>query len=410
MASLTFVRHGESTGNASGVIQGLGSSPLSERGRSQAAALSERVGGGRFKLVVSSDMERAVSTAEALDLPFRADPVWREMDVGGWDGLTNVQIAEEFADELAALAAGEVVPLGGTGETIPELVERVIGAVEALFARLEQDDHALVVCHGGVVETVVGYVLGIADPHRKVARVTNTSLTTVASDPGRLALTRFNDAAHLGSVSDWVGTRLRQGDLVVGLVRHGESGANAEGRWQGQTDSGLSEVGRRQVESFSAWYGAFPILYSSPLGRAFETARAIAANGVPETHAGLVELGMGEWEGRTGEEIRAGWPELWAQIYDQGEDLPRGGDGETWSGLLRRVTGAVGQLTARHDGGHLGIVSHGAAIRAYVGGVLGLDHANRRRLAAPANTSVSHVVIDDGRRVLADYNVAPHLE
>ncbi|MDH3397599.1 MAG: histidine phosphatase family protein, partial [Acidimicrobiia bacterium] len=59
---------------------------------------------------------------------------------------------------------------------------------------------------------------------------------------------------------------------------------------------------------------------------------------------------------------------------------------------------------------HIGIVSHGAAIRGHVSGILGLDHSARRRLGVPANTSVSHVVIEDGRRVLADYNVAPHLE
>ncbi len=56
------------------------------------------------------------------------------------------------------------------------------------------------------------------------------------------------------------------------------------------------------------------------------------------------------------------------------------------------------------------MVSHGAAIRGYVCDILGLDHATRRRLGVPANTSVSHVVLEDGRRVLADYNVAPHLE
>lgn len=408
---ITFLRHGESTGNASGIIQGTDSSPLSERGRSQAVAVGERLSTTRFDLVVSSDMERAVQTAEALDVPFSIDARWREMDVGEWDGLTGEEIAARFTGELAALARGEVVRLGGTGETIPELAERVSAAVQELVGRLADGQRALVVCHGGVIEAVVAQVLGVRDLHRVISRVTNTSLTTVAAVPDRLVLTRLNDAAHLGPVTGWAHSRMAEGELVLGLVRHGESNANARDRWQGQSDSGLSERGRRQAKLFAEWYGSFSTLYSSPLVRAHETARMISANGSePETHPGLVELGMGAWEGRSVEEIRAGWPELWARIYDAGEDLPRGGDGETWQGMLDRVAAAVAELAGRHEGGLVGIVSHGAAIRAYVSGILGLDHMHRRRLAAPANTSVSHVAVANRGPVLADYNVAPHLE
>ncbi len=409
---ITFLRHGESTGNASGIIQGADSSPLSERGMMQAAAVGERLAPRPFDLVVSSDMERAVQTAEALDVPFTVDAAWREMDVGEWDGLTGEQIAEEFADEMAALARGEVVRLGRRGETIPELVHRVTSAMNGVFAQLTEGQRALVVCHGGVVESVVGFVLGNRDLHRAISRVTNTSLTSVFAAPGRLVLTRFNDAAHLGPVAGWAGNRLAAGRLVVGLVRHGESNANAHDRWQGQSDSGLTEVGRLQAENFAAWYGSFSTVYTSPLGRAFETARLIAGNGHdPEPHPGLVELGMGAWEGRSAEEIRSGWSDLWDEIFESGNDLPRGGDGETWQDMLDRVSGAIAELTSRHDGGHVGIVSHGAAIRGYVGGILGLVHPRRRRLAPPGNTAVSHVVMGGARGpVLADYNVAPHLD
>ena len=119
---------------------------------------------------------------------------------------------------------------------------------------------------------------------------------------------------------------------------------------------------------------------------------------------------MGAWEGHTRQEIMAGWPELWARIYEGDEDLPRGDSGETWARMAQRVTDAISDVTAGHHKGNIGIVSHGAAIRGYVSGILGLDHSTRLRLGVPANTSVSHVVIEDGRRVLADYNVAPHLE
>lgn len=410
MKSVTLLRHGESTGNASGVIQGRGSSPLSDRGRLQAAAVGERLRNHTFDLVVASDMERAVETAEALDLRFASDPAWREMDVGGWDGLTNEQIGVEFADELAALRRGEHVPLGGSGETIPGLVERVGAALEGVFDRLEDGGQALVVCHGGVIETAVGLVLRIRDAHRLISRVTNTALTTVTESDGNRRLARFNDAAHLGAVTGWAGGSLRRGGLVLGFVRHGRTDANSSGRWQGQTDAGLNDLGRRQAAALSAWYGELATVFSSPLGRAYQTAEVLADGSNPTTHAGLVELGMGKWEGLTRPEIVAAWPELWSRIFEDGEDLPRGEAGETWAGLQDRVTRAVGEIVDGRDGGHVGLVSHGAAIRSYVCGIVGLDHPTRLRLGVPANTSVSHVVFEDGRRVLADYNVAPHLE
>jgi broad specificity phosphatase PhoE len=410
MRSITFLRHGESTGNASGVIQGRGSSPLSERGRSQAVAVGERLRQERFDRVISSDMERAVETAEALDVPFTTDAAWREMDVGGWDGLTNEEISAQFADELVALRRGEQVPLGGTGETIPQLVDRVRAAQVKLFDGLEDGQAALVVCHGGVIETVLGLVFGIADPHRVLSRVTNTALTSIVSTGDRRQLIRFNDAAHLGAVNGWAGSRLREGGLVLGLVRHGRTSANASGRWQGQTDDGLNDLGRRQAADLAAWYGGFGLVFSSPLGRAYQTAEALANGSRIAPHPGLVELGMGAWEGHTRDEIVAGWPELWDRIYEREEDLPRGDSGETWAGMRDRVTRAISEVTTDHERGHLGVVSHGAAIRGYLSGIVGLDHSTRRRLGVPANTSVSHVVIEDGRRVLADFNVAPHLE
>ncbi len=410
MRTITFLRHGESTGNAAGFIQGRGSSPLSERGQMQAAAVGERIRKQAFDLIVSSDMERAVETAEALDRPFTTDATWREMDVGGWDGLTNDEISEQFAEELAALRDGQDVPLGGTGERYSELVDRVAVARDAVFGRLEDGQSALVVCHGGVIEAVLGLTLGIPDPHPLVARVTNTSLTTVVANDDWNQLVRFNDAAHLGAVTGWAGSRLRNGGKVVGLVRHGRTAANTTGHWQGQTDNGLNELGRRQARDLANWYGDFGVVVASPLGRARQTAEALAKGSEPATHPGLVELGMGAWEGRTRDEIVTGWPELWDRIYERSEDLPRGDDGETWSGMRDRVARAVSEVMAAHRNGHIGVVSHGAAIRSYVSDVLGLEHTTRLRLGVPANTSVSHVVFEDGRRVLADYNVAPHLE
>jgi broad specificity phosphatase PhoE len=376
----------------------------------QAVAAGTRLRDQQFDVVISSDMERAVETARALDVSFTTDASWREMDVGGWDGLTNEEIGEQFADELMALRDGHDVPLGGNGEKMSELVDRVARARDHVFESLDDGESALVVCHGGVIEAIMGLALETRETYRHLSRVTNTSMTTIVEHHGWVQVARFNDAAHLGAVNGWARSRLRNGGLVLGLVRHGRTDANATGHWQGQTDTGLNDEGRRQALDLAGWYGEFGIVYTSPLGRAYQTARALADGSDLATHPGLVELGMGKWEGHTRDQIVEGWPELWNRIYELEEDLPRGDTGETWAGMCERMTGAVSEVVAPRDQGHVGIVSHGAAIRGYVSDILGLNHSSRRRLGVPANTSVSHVVIEDGRKVLADYNVAPHLE
>ncbi len=404
---LFLIRHGESTGNASGIIQGRGSSPLSERGRAQADAVAERLASVPFDAVLSSDMERAVETAEALGRPFEQDPGWREIDLGAWDGVPIDELADRFPEELRALRSGEDVPIGGTGESIPQFTKRVDEAIRRLADRFGPDARVAVFAHGGVIERAVAVAIGKPNRVAFAGRVDNTAITELEVGE-RLRVIRYNDARHLGRLQGWAGGEAARGSTVLTLVRHGETVANQTGTWQGQTDGGLSEEGVAQALALANAYGRFDVLYSSSLGRALETASALTADGPPIVDESIVELGMGAWEGHTVEEITAKWPDLWSAIYDEGRDEQRGGDGETWSGMVERVTEAFAAIAARHPGVEVGVVSHGAAIRGYAAGLLGLDHEHRRRLAAPANTALTHVVFTERGPVLADYNVSPN--
>lgn len=403
---IILVRHGESMGNASGVIQGRGSSPLSSRGQGQAKAAAERLAAADpFDIIVSSDMERALETAETFVASPRTDPIWREMDLGAWDGVPIGELRARFPDELKALLKGEPVRIGGTGESIPSFTDRVQDALQTVAAQTE--GRALVFAHGGVIERAVAIALGRPNAVAFAGRVSNTSFTVLEIDGDATRVLRYNDAIHLGPVSGWAEERLAAGDTLAALIRHGETDANRTGTWQGRTDGGLSAAGHRQAEQLARWYGDVETLYASSLGRAVQTAEAIHADDGPVISSDLVELSMGSWEGHTVEEITAGWPELWDAIYREGQDAPRGGDGETWGGMVDRVSTAISEIAASHPGEHVAIVSHGAAIRGYCASLLKLDHEDRRRLAAPRNTSVSHVVYTDGRPMLADYNVGP---
>lgn len=101
------------------------------------------------------------------------------------------------------------------------------------------------------------------------------------------------------------------------LIRHGESEWNAVRRWQGQADSPLSSIGRRQAQGVADRLAAhdpparFATVWTSDLGRARETAQVLApAVGVDEVHADarLREAEAGPWEGLTPDEIERTWP------------------------------------------------------------------------------------------------------
>jgi broad specificity phosphatase PhoE len=205
-----------------------------------------------------------------------------------------------------------------------------------------------------------------------------------------------------------VQSHLEKGEPVIALIRHGQTRANTEGRWQGQGDWGLDEVGHRQAAALRDWYGLAVTVYASPLGRAQTTAGYIASNGVV-TVEGLKEIAMGLWEGLTSDEIFETWPETMTTIYRDGVDLKRGETGESWGELTRRFRATVDEVGRSLEEPTV-VVAHGGAIRAYVSSLTFTTDSHSESLYTPGNTSITHVAMTPGGPLLLDYGVAAHLE
>ena len=95
------------------------------------------------------------------------------------------------------------------------------------------------------------------------------------------------------------------------IVRHGQSEWNALGRWQGQADPPLTDVGENQAKKATKKLGLFDSIVSSPLQRAKNTASIISeitGVGPITTEVGLIERDAGPWQGLTRIEIENGWP------------------------------------------------------------------------------------------------------
>jgi broad specificity phosphatase PhoE len=197
-----LVRHGESLANLGQRWQGQGNSSLSELGRAQARALAQRMARRAFTRVISSDLERAEHTARALERRFETTPRLREFDLGAWEGLTRDEVAAQFPDQLARLDAGEDVALGG-GESYRTFCLRVDAALQQVRDALDDEEHALLVCHGGVIGAVVSAALGLRGVRElPLARVLNTAISELSFDADDHARVHvYNDSLHLAELA-----------------------------------------------------------------------------------------------------------------------------------------------------------------------------------------------------------------
>lgn len=211
-------------------------------------------------------------------------------------------------------------------------------------------------------------------------------------------------------------------EVIVVLVRHGESLWNAEGRYQGQLGPGLSDLGhdqaKRAADFLIATFGSFHRALASDLPRVQETLRpwSDATGVVPEIDRRWREIDAGAWSGRFPDEVRAEFPEELA-AFQRGEDIPRGG-GETFAQLRARAWEAMTDAATRpfddlpdDEPARVVVFTHGGCINMTAADALEVPAMGHRWLKSPANCSASvfrHTVDSDGRlraSDLIDYNV-----
>lgn len=159
--SITLVRHGESTWNELGLIQGQNDqAQLSDVGRHQARAVAETLRSVGFDRLVTSDLTRARETAEIigaeLNLVPTADPLLRERCFGVLEGEPHEMLDSGRSGVLhGVLVDPDARPKGG--ESFRDVVTRAGSFVEA--TRKQMDDHRLlVVTHGGTIRALRAYV------------------------------------------------------------------------------------------------------------------------------------------------------------------------------------------------------------------------------------------------------------
>ena len=175
---------------------------------------------------------------------------------------------------------------------------------------------------------------------------------------------------------------------TIYLVRHGQTQANADGRFQGWEDHPLNETGRAQARNLAQRAGELPLaaLYTSDPVRTKETLAPLAEKRhlVMEPVAGLREISFGEWEGQKISDIRRTQGRLLQSLWKHASsaDIP---GAEDLPAAQRRGWEAFDRIRR-------GMADHSAVMVACHGGMIRLLLC---RMMDASLDSIWHLCIDN---------------
>ena len=177
---LILVRHGEAAGNAAGVLLGRSDSPLTDRGRAQAAAWAGTL--GTVNRIISSPLQRARDTAAALSGgdAVEVDERWVEVDYGQFEGEALGSVPAEVWQRWRS----DVTFCPPGGESLAAVGTRVRAACEELFTTSgdearSKDGHVVVVSHVSPIKAAVAWALGTGDATAWRLFLSTASVTTI---------------------------------------------------------------------------------------------------------------------------------------------------------------------------------------------------------------------------------------
>jgi len=175
-------------------------SPLSDRGRVQASAVAARLATEDFTTIYTSDLGRAAATAEvvaaASGIPANPDKRLRERHAGILQGVLEQEAGARYPALFEDLTNPDPDLAIPGGESARQVQQRIAPLLDEILQRHPNQTVALVT-HGGVIRTLLWYLLDTAFSSARRAKVDNTSLSTFLREAGCWTLATWNDTAHL---------------------------------------------------------------------------------------------------------------------------------------------------------------------------------------------------------------------
>ncbi|PMC70389.1 histidine phosphatase family protein [Fusobacterium nucleatum] len=204
--------------------------------------------------------------------------------------------------------------------------------------------------------------------------------------------------------------------MEIYFVRHGQTIWNVEKRFQGLSDSPLTELGITQAKLLGEKLKdiKFDKFYSTSLKRAYDTANYIKGNRKQkvEIFDDFVEISMGDMEGIKQEDFKKLYPEQVKNFFfNQLEYDPSSFGGESFLEVRERVIRGLNkfiELNKNYE--RVLVVSHGATLKTLLHYISGKDISTLSDEAIPKNTSYTIVKYENGKFEIIDFSNISHLE
>ncbi len=202
-ATLILVRHGETSWNLQGRVQGHSDAPLNDLGREQAQRVARQLSTLKLRGVYASDSSRSVETAKIVAAPHQLQVMTgtalRERSYGVLEGKTLEEAGRtEGAWFLTWQADRRAAP--PAGESQDDMTTRAMAAVREI-ARLHPGQMVAVITHGGPIKAVLYEILRIPLTLWRLTWIENGSITVLRGTPDVMRVACFNDTCHLVGVA-----------------------------------------------------------------------------------------------------------------------------------------------------------------------------------------------------------------
>lgn len=325
-----LVRHGQSTWNAEGRMQGSSNnSELTDKGKGQAEVTKTLLENAKFEASFVSPLKRSQSTSEIVwsdtDVKPEVLSSLREIDLYSFQGLTKTEAESEYKD-IYELWKKHPASFEVDGHyPVRELWFRASLAWQNILR--SDATNILVVAHNAINQAMIHTAIGLPPNYFRRCVQSNGALTAIDFFPNpskkapKVVLDRMNQAP---AVPSWSKTRPESTSQKFILIRHAATDSTDNGAMLGTLDrDNLNKKGKKQVERINTFLKDLEVdrVYCSPTKRTVQTAYQLAKgqkHKVVEVdlEERLRNIYLGEWQGKSARQIRGQPPPKDAESLD----------------------------------------------------------------------------------------------
>jgi len=426
---LFFVRHGLSSFNTKGLIQGrTDESYLTEEGYYQSKLTGKILNQVNIDEIYSSPLVRASETAKTIEkhlnknVEIQYDQNLLEVDLANWSGLKTTEIKERFKSDYQTWKCDpENLSIKRNNDThYQPIKELFIQAREFINSIIDkninyENRNILIIAHNAILRCLILYLIDRPKKGFRKIKLDNASISILnLSKTNKSVKTQIeclNQTSHLNlKIPNPIG------DSRIILVRHGETDWNKEGRFQGQIDIPLNETGKNQAQKASQFLKSinFNKAYSSSMSRPLETAKIILGENsklnILKINE-LSEISHGLWEGKLEKDIKTTWPEMLVKWHQEPENVIMP-EGESIEDVSKRSLKAWQSICKNQNKNDVTlVVAHDAVNKTLLCNILGLSYSKIWTIKQ-GNGGITVIdIFDDPKKdsVISALNITTHL-